>query len=150
VSRDGIEILQTAARHSMRFTPFTDEESRCTFVILTDAAGWPSGSNVIRRDGLEQPRGNPDLVCIRARIGDSAEKFQELGRTNDGEGDASAVQRIRRALSEGCRRPASGRERPRGQILRRPSRATLARAVGRGAPRPIGFDEWLRRSQAAA
>jgi hypothetical protein len=34
----------------MRFTPFTDEESRCTFVILTDAAGWPSRGFVLSTD----------------------------------------------------------------------------------------------------
>ena len=32
-------------------------------------------------------------------------------------------------------RPAGGRSRPRGQILRRPGRGAFARAVGRGAPR---------------
>src|SRR6516225_6283824 len=48
----------------------------------------------------------------------------------------SAVQRNRRPLSEGGRRPASGRARPRGQILGRQGRGALARAVGRSAPRP--------------
>ena len=51
----------------------------------------------------------------------------------------SAVQRNRRPLSEGGRRPARGRERPRGPILGRPGRGALARAVGRGAPRPHRF-----------
>src|SRR5262249_21098367 len=48
----------------------------------------------------------------------------------------STIQRNRRPLSEGARRPAPGRERPRGSILRRPGRRALARAVGRDAPRP--------------
>ncbi len=39
-------------------------------------------------------------------------------------------------LSEGGRRPATGRARPRGPILGRPGRGALARAAGRGAPRP--------------
>jgi hypothetical protein len=46
------------------------------------------------------------------------------------------VQRNHRPLSEGGRRPTRGRERPRGPILARPGRGALARAVGRGAPRP--------------
>src|SRR5262249_10465900 len=51
----------------------------------------------------------------------------------------SAVQRIRRPLSEGGRRPAEGSRRPQGPILRRPGRGALARAVGRSAPRPHPF-----------
>ena len=49
------------------------------------------------------------------------------------------VRRDRRPLSEGGRRPARGRARPRSAILRRPRRGALARAVGRGAPRPHRF-----------
>src|SRR4029453_693066 len=45
----------------------------------------------------------------------------------------------RRPLSEGGRRPACDRERPRGPILRRPCRGALPGAVGRGAPRPHRF-----------
>src|SRR5215472_13235153 len=48
----------------------------------------------------------------------------------------SAFQRTRRPLSQGRRRPTSGRAGPRGPILWRPGRGALARAVGRGAPRP--------------
>jgi uncharacterized protein YbjT (DUF2867 family) len=42
----------------------------------------------------------------------------------------STVQRNRRPLPEGGRRPASGRARPRGPVFRRPGRGALARAVG--------------------
>jgi uncharacterized protein YbjT (DUF2867 family) len=46
-----------------------------------------------------------------------------------------------RPLSKGGRRSARGRARSRGPILGRPGRGALARAVGRGAPRPY----WSRR-----
>src|SRR5579871_2146691 len=49
---------------------------------------------------------------------------------------ASAVQRNRRPLPEGGRRPAEGREGPRGAILRWPGRREFARSLGPGAPRP--------------
>src|SRR5262245_29952913 len=38
--------------------------------------------NIVRRDGLEQARRNPDLVSFRARGGDAAEEFHELGRAD--------------------------------------------------------------------
>ena len=48
-------------------------------------------SNIIRRDGLEQAGRKPDDVSIRTGIGDSAEEFQELGRADDGVGDAGGL-----------------------------------------------------------
>ena len=47
-----------------------------------------------------------------------------------------AVRRHRRPLPEGGRRPARGRDGPRGAILGRPGRGAFARAAGRGTPRP--------------
>src|SRR5215470_14915977 len=52
------------------------------------------GSSIVRRDGLEQPGRNPDLVSIRARIGDTAEEFHELGRADDGVGDAGGLDKF--------------------------------------------------------
>ena len=49
------------------------------------------GSNVVRRDGLEEDRRKPDDVSIRTRIGDAAEEFHELGRADNGVGDARGL-----------------------------------------------------------
>ncbi len=49
------------------------------------------GSNVIRRDGLEQAGRKPDRVSIRTHIGDASEEFHELGRADDGVGDAGGL-----------------------------------------------------------
>ncbi len=45
-------------------------------------------SNVVRRDGLEQAGRKPDDVSIRTWIGDAPEESNELGRTDNGVGDA--------------------------------------------------------------
>ena len=55
------------------------------------AASATTGSDVVRGDGLEQERRKSDRVSIRARIGDAAEEFHELGRADDGVGDASGL-----------------------------------------------------------
>src|SRR5262245_61627156 len=73
--------------------------------------------------------------CCRGRRGCGARGAAKRHRRDRRPG-TSAVQRNRRPLPEGGRRPASGRERPRGPLLRRPGRGALARAVRRGAPRP--------------
>ena len=49
------------------------------------------GSHVVRRDGLEQAGRQPDDVALRTGSGDAAEKFQELGRADDGVGDAGGL-----------------------------------------------------------
>ena len=74
--------------------------------------------------------------CYRRRCG-ARSATKRCGR--DRRPGTSAVQRSRRPLSEGHRRPPCGRERPRGPILRRPGRGALAGAAGRGAPRPHRF-----------
>ena len=71
----------------------------------------------------------------RHRGRDSAGAAPERNRRDRRPG-TRAVRRNRRELSEGGRRPATGRARPRGRILGRPGRGALARAAGRGAPRP--------------
>jgi hypothetical protein len=58
---------------------------------------------------------------------------------------------IYRPLSEGDRRPASGRQRPRGPILgggRVEERSLVP--LGEARLGRIGLDEWLRRSQTKA
>src|SRR5882672_10850512 len=49
------------------------------------------GSNVVRRDGLEQAGREPDQVSIRTCSGDGTEEFQKLGRADDGVGDAGSL-----------------------------------------------------------
>src|SRR3954471_15928210 len=49
------------------------------------------GGNIVRRDRLEQAGRNPHLIALRARSGDRAKEFQELGRANDGVGDAGGL-----------------------------------------------------------
>ena len=49
------------------------------------------GSNVVRRDGLEQAGRDPDQVSIRTHVGDAAEEFQEVGRADDSVGDAGGL-----------------------------------------------------------
>src|ERR1700757_1775339 len=43
------------------------------------------GSNVVRRDGLEQAGREPDRVSIRTCSGDGSEEFQKLSRADNGE-----------------------------------------------------------------
>ena len=74
--------------------------------------------------------------CQRCRCGGRGAAKRHRRDRRSG---TSAVQPDHRPLSEGGRRPASGRQRPRGPILGRPRRGALARAVGRGAPRPHRF-----------
>src|SRR5215469_5652563 len=45
------------------------------------------GSDVVRRDGLEQAWRNPDRASLRARGGNAGEELEELGRTDDRVGD---------------------------------------------------------------
>src|SRR6266849_5442514 len=49
------------------------------------------GSDVVRRDRLEQAGRNLDDASIRTCSGDGAEEFQELGRADDGIGNAGAL-----------------------------------------------------------
>ena len=50
-----------------------------------------AGGDVVRRDRLEQAGRKPDDVSVRTCIGNGAEEFQELGRADDGVGDAGAT-----------------------------------------------------------
>src|SRR6266850_3740053 len=77
-----------------------DFVERCSFRAgdLDDAVSWrrernvgDDGSNVVRRDRLEQPGRKPDHAPSRTRIGDGAEEFQELGRADDAIGDAGGL-----------------------------------------------------------
>src|SRR5262249_12578016 len=97
--------------------------------------GWNQGQNFAR--AVPAHRGGR-CCCQRCRCGahGAAQRHRRDRRPG-----TSAVQRIRCPLPEGGWRPAPGRERPRGSILRRPGRGALAGAVGRGAPRP----HWFRR-----
>src|ERR1700730_15059855 len=65
---------------------------------LDDAVAWcrerhigDDGTNVVGRDRLDQAGRQPDCVSIRAGSGDAAEEFQELGRADDGVGDAGGL-----------------------------------------------------------
>src|SRR5262245_40179025 len=65
---------------------------------LDDAVAWRrerhvggDGSNIVRRDGLEQAGRQPDGAALRTQIGDAAEEFQELGRADDGVGEAGGL-----------------------------------------------------------
>ena len=49
------------------------------------------GSNVVRSDGLEQTGRQPNRVPLRTFVGDAAEEFQELGRADNGVGDAGGL-----------------------------------------------------------
>lgn len=90
--------------------------------------GWKQGQAFARP--VPAHRGGR-RCCHRCRVARSRRE-----RHRDRRPGTSAFQRNHRPLSEGGRRPARGRERPRGPILGRPGRGALARAVGRGAPRP--------------
>src|SRR5262245_59506072 len=46
------------------------------------------GGDVVRGDGLEQAGRDRDLVAVRAFSGDALEELHELGRADDGVGDA--------------------------------------------------------------
>src|SRR5262245_60103100 len=67
----------------------------------------------------------------RGGAGRAAQRHRRDRRPRPG-----AVQRNRRPLSEGGGRPARGRARRRGPLLRQPGRGALAGAAGRGAARP--------------
>ena len=65
---------------------------------LDDAASWrrerhigDDGSNVVRRDGLEQAGRKPDRISFRTFVRDAAEEFHELGRADDGVGDTGGL-----------------------------------------------------------
>jgi uncharacterized protein YbjT (DUF2867 family) len=114
--------------------PYTIIRANQFMEFLGAIAASSADGNIVRLSpGLFQPIAADDVAAIVARGG--ARGATQRHR-RDRRPRTSTVQRNRRPLSEGGRRPASGRERPRGPILRRPGRGALARAVGRSAPRP--------------
>ena len=97
--------------------------------------------------GLFQPIAADDVAAI---VADGARVAAKRHRRNRRPG-TSTVQRNRRPLSEGGRRPACGRERPRGPRYfggRVEERSLVP--LGEARLGRIAFDEWLRRSRAAA
>jgi uncharacterized protein YbjT (DUF2867 family) len=115
--------------------PYTIIRSTQFLEFLGGIAASSADGNMVRiSPGLFQPIAADDVAAIVADVAVAAPRSGIDRRPG-----TSAVQRNRRPLSEGGRRPACGRERPRGPILRRPGRGALARAVGRSAPRPHRF-----------
>lgn len=68
-------------RSSFRAGDLDDAISRCRECHFGN-----DGSNVVRRDGLEQAGRNPDEVAVCIGSGNATEEFQELGRADDGGG----------------------------------------------------------------
>ena len=113
--------------------PYTIIRSTQFLEFLGAIADSTADGNMVRLSpGLFQPIAADDVAAIVADVALAAPRSGIVERRPG----TSAVQRNRRPLSEGGRRPASGRERPRGPILRGPGRGALTRAVGRSAPRP--------------
>jgi hypothetical protein len=52
------------------------------------------GSNVVRRNGLEQAGRNPDRASIYTLSGDGTEELHELCRSDDGVGDAGGLDQL--------------------------------------------------------
>ncbi len=76
-------------RRSFRACDLDDAVSRRGERHLGD-----DSSNVVRRDGLEQAGRKPDDISTRTSIGDGAEEFHELGRADDGVGDAGGHDQV--------------------------------------------------------
>ena len=85
---DRLEIAgdDLVERRSFRAGDLDDAVARRRERHIGNEAG-----NVVRRDGLEQAGRNPDRLSIRTFSGDGAEEFQELGRADDGVGDAGGL-----------------------------------------------------------
>src|SRR5262249_20839026 len=112
--------------------PYTIIRATQFMEFLRGIADSSADGNTVRLPPiLFQPIAADDVAHIVAELALAAPRngIAEIDGT-------SAVQRNRRALSEGGRRPAPGRVRPRGPILGRPARGAFAGTVGRGAPRP--------------
>ena len=117
--------------------PYTIIRSTQFIDFIGRIADSSTDGNMVRvSPGLFQPIASDDVAASRRRCGARGATKRHRRDRRPG---TSTVQRNRRPLSEGGRRPASGRERPRGPILRQPRRGALARAVGRSAPRPHRF-----------
>ncbi len=88
--------------------------------------------NVVRMSpGLFQPIAADDVAPIVAEVALAAPRN---GIVEIAGPDSITLQRNRRAIFEGDRRSAPGRERPQGPILRRSRRGALARPARRSAP----------------
>jgi hypothetical protein len=114
--------------------PYTIIRATQFLEFLRGIADSSAEGNIVRLPPvLFQPIAADDFAPDRRR--GSARRAAQLHRRDRRPG-TSAIQRNRRPLFEGGRRPAGGRARPRGPILWRPGRGALARAVGRSASRP--------------
>ena len=113
--------------------PYTIIRSTQFLEFLGGIAASGADGNMVRiSPGLFQPIAADDVAAIVADVALAAPRKRHRRDRRPG---TSTVQRNRRPLSEGGRRPARGRERPRGPILRRSGRGALARAARRRAPR---------------
>ena len=117
--------------------PYTIIRATQFLEFLSGIAESSTVGNLVRLPpGLFQPIAADDVAANRRRGGARGAAKRHRRDRRPG---TRAVQRNHRPLSEGDRRPARGRARPRGPILGRPGRGALAGAVGRGAPRPHRF-----------
>jgi uncharacterized protein YbjT (DUF2867 family) len=113
--------------------PYTIVRSTQFMEFLRGIADSSADGNIVKLPPiLFQPIAADDVATIVAEVALAAAR----GGIVEIAGPERAVQRNRRPLSEGRRRPASGGARPRGAILGRPGRGALAGAIGRSAPRP--------------
>src|SRR5262249_26786141 len=76
--------LQVAGDDVVERRPFRAGDLDDAISRLFERRSGDVSGNVIRRDGLEQDRRELDRLSMRARIGDTAEEFHELGRADDG------------------------------------------------------------------
>ena len=114
--------------------PYTIIRSTQFLEFLKGIADSAAEGTIVRLPpGLFQPIAADDVA---ANVADVALAAPLKRHPRDRRPGARAVQRNRHPLSQGRRRLARGRARPRGAILRPPGRGALARAAGRGTPRP--------------
>ena len=114
--------------------PYTIIRATQFMEFLGGIAASSADGNISQASARPVPADRGGRRCCHRRRGGARGAAKRHRR--DRRPGTSAVQRNRRPLSEGGRRPARGRERPRGPILGRPGRGALAGAVGRSAPRP--------------